>query len=158
MGTERSRLTKEVIVGLVERGLTYQEIGALFLVSRQRVHQIFKGYISLDRAKVLRVFRRMGNRCTLCTSVRKLRVHYLDGNTANQDETNLTLLCEKCKKTAYQEERDKFGMHKRPRRGPRIVRKCNLCGAEKEQLLSQIPMKFCSRRCASQGRWKTITM
>ncbi len=44
---------------------------------------------------------REGFQCTLCKSYQNLRIHHIDENNKNNDEDNLILLCEKCRRIIH---------------------------------------------------------
>ena len=97
---------KEQMQQCREKGLSYQQIGALFGCSRQRVHQILSGYQiakkSLEHKKGwynqlrLAVFVRDNGECQKCGSVEGIILHHIDGNNANNALDNLITVCNNC--------------------------------------------------------------
>ena len=91
---------------LKEQGLSYQSIGAVFGISRQRVHQILSGYQRLNRSlhdpdgwyyKLhLLVLERDNSQCQRCESIEALLVHHLDLDDRNNKLDNLITLCSTC--------------------------------------------------------------
>jgi hypothetical protein len=61
---------------LRQAGCSYGSIGAVYGVSRQRIHQLVK--------------------CQQCGATSNLIVHHLDGNNRNNDVANLVTLCNPC--------------------------------------------------------------
>ena len=78
---------------------SYQDIGTVFNISRQRVHQILSGYKSPDfyTSIMYEHVHRMGNhQCPICGKKKKLIVHHIDGNDRNNKPNNLTSMCVSC--------------------------------------------------------------
>jgi hypothetical protein len=48
-------MDKKTISNLIKEGKTYQEIGKIFNVSRQRIHQIYKEYTSSPKTKITHI-------------------------------------------------------------------------------------------------------
>jgi len=91
------------------KGLSYQSIGNLFGISRQRVQQIVSGYISIRERKnnygktkeINRIFKKVFERdnyiCQICGSrKRSIFVHHIDKNWQNNNMNNLVCLCSNC--------------------------------------------------------------
>ena len=88
------------MVELKRKGYPYSDIGKLFSISRQRVHQIISGYDKLrnngwyedlrqsiiDRDKV----------CQKCGASDSLIVHHIDNDDRNNFLGNLITLCTSC--------------------------------------------------------------
>lgn len=91
-------------------GMTYKEIGFKLGISTPRVHQIYKKYrpISLNLRK--EIVQRDNHACTECESKQHLQVHHIDGNSHNNNFSNLITLCRTCHKAidkqARKESRD----------------------------------------------------
>lgn len=90
---------------LRDRGLSYGQIGKLWGISRQRVHQILSGYgNNLQAMKEHRwygtmrliVFERDGYKCTKCGADKNLLIHHIDGDDNRNYENNLVTLCRSC--------------------------------------------------------------
>ena len=103
---------------LKERGLSYQSIGKVFGISRQRVHQLISGYITPDKRdrgkgthkELIKlydlVYERDNWTCQKCGKVSKYKInkprkrdiiiHHIDGSWKNQNSNNLICLCGKC--------------------------------------------------------------
>jgi len=95
---------QDQMVDLHNKGLSYEDIGSLFKVSRARSHQIISGYGRLNRAlkngwyhKIVEVItERDDHKCQRCGSNQSLIVHHSDGNDRNNNFTNLVALCRSC--------------------------------------------------------------
>jgi len=97
---------KKRMAELKEKGLSYQSIGNLFGISRQRVHQILSGYQILNRswrhkkgwyAEIKSaILERDDYKCQRCDSKENLLVHHQDSNDRNNDSSNLIILCNNC--------------------------------------------------------------
>ena len=87
-------------------GYSYGDIGKLYNISRQRVHQLISGY----GRNLKRLNRHNGNYwkrhnmilnrdnhiCQKCGSNEKPIVHHIDGDDNNNELANLITLCAKC--------------------------------------------------------------
>lgn len=77
-----------------ESRLGYKQIGEIFGVSRQRIHQIYKGYSGVNSKKMNKI--KENKSCAFCSSVVKLHVHHIDKDRKNNDAKNLLVLCFNC--------------------------------------------------------------
>lgn len=86
---------------LIQSGYSYQTIGEIYGISRQRVYQIVTGYGALngskwwDKRREL-IFRRDNYTCLKCGTKDNLLVHHRDGNDRHNSINNLMTLCQKC--------------------------------------------------------------
>jgi len=91
---------------LKRRGLSYQSIGKLFGVSRQRIHQLISGYVEPNRRKNCKkyhwldvlfqsILQRDNFKCQRCLEGAIL-IHHVDGDNYNNDPSNLISLCRSC--------------------------------------------------------------
>ena len=105
---------KEIIIELVDQRYTYQRIGDIFGISRQRIHQIYRNYHSagLGGVHLLREKKRKEDKytCQLCGKVwkegkRRLDVHHLDEELEGKeglkyknckDFSRIITLCHRC--------------------------------------------------------------
>lgn len=85
------------------KGLTYKAIGKLYGMSRQRAHQLIKGYTRPSKApdnylNLIRkaIFERDDNTCQLCRAKEKLLIHHIDLDDRNNNTDNLIVLCASC--------------------------------------------------------------
>ena len=86
---------KEIIKRLYyTNNYAYADIGKLFSISRQRVHQIITGYKTLDDASRIRKYTDMSH-CKLCPN-KGVNIHHIDSNSHNNKSSNLIVLCTKC--------------------------------------------------------------
>jgi predicted DNA-binding protein YlxM (UPF0122 family) len=74
-----------------ESGMTLEQIGKIFNVTRQRIFQCIKKFKLVDKIK-----NRDNNCCAICFKKDKLNIHHIDCNTDNNKEKNLITLCYKC--------------------------------------------------------------
>lgn len=91
---------------LRREGLSCAQIGKLFGVSRQRVHQNTSGYQRLNHSgrhkngwyAVLKsqVYERDHHTCQHCSSTESLIVHHIDNDDNNNEVGNLLTLCKSC--------------------------------------------------------------
>lgn len=93
---KKSEIRKEAIYELRKQGISFKEIAIKMGISRQRIHQIYKDYritptrereIAIDIAR---------NRCVVCGSKENIEIHHLDGDTNNNEQCNLMVLCRNC--------------------------------------------------------------
>jgi len=91
---------KEKIKQLRAKGFSLGNIGKIFGISRQRVHQILTNYQSNSFQKIRPYILKRDNwTCQRCGKKQKypsLEVHHIDGNRHNNIETNLITLCPDC--------------------------------------------------------------
>ena len=90
-----------------EKGMSYQTIGGLFGISRQRVHQILSGYITtfkrkrgyIQNAEINKIFKKIFQRdnyiCQVCRK-KGILIHHIDKNWQNNNFNNLVCLCNNC--------------------------------------------------------------
>ena len=98
-------MDKEKLIELRQKGLSYQQIGQLFGVSRQRIHQILSGYGELLKQLNHKgryhfqheyILLRDGSKCQKCDNTEHLLVHHIDGSDRNNKDGNLITLCYPC--------------------------------------------------------------
>lgn len=94
------------MIELKAKGLSYQSIGLLYGVSRQRVHAIINNYkpISHQTLDIKEIFNKVkerdkmtcqwGVKCSKANN--KLVIHHIDFNDENNKLENLLTLCNKC--------------------------------------------------------------
>ena len=87
---------KKQIKNMSSKGVTYREIGSLFGISFQRVHQIVKNYNRRSDFNIIWTKMRDGFKCLVCDSKNNLEVHHIDNNKRNDKPENLATLCRKC--------------------------------------------------------------
>jgi len=89
---------KQKIFELRQEKKTYQEIASILGVTRQRIHQIYKGYIGYHPDKINSIRVRDNYKCVLCGNNKKLETHHILGrNIENANHpSNLVTLCRKC--------------------------------------------------------------
>jgi len=90
---------------LRKKGLSYEQIGSLFGVSRQYAHQLISGYgevnnslhkrNSINKAHSL-ALQRDNNTCQICQSQNRVIIHHIDGDDTNNNLENLLSVCRKC--------------------------------------------------------------
>ena len=101
MITRRMPISQKMIE-LKTKGKSYQDIGALAGVSRQRVHQLISGYkCPANRNREMQllyeaILRRDNYRCQKCGAAVDLVVHHRDGDDRNNRDSNLACLCNPC--------------------------------------------------------------
>lgn len=76
---------------------TYQEIGKIFNISRQRIQQIYKNYnIKYSKKKKKAIYYLYNNKCNNCNEINNLHIHHIDKNRSNNSLENLLLVCRNC--------------------------------------------------------------
>ncbi len=82
--------------------LSMVEIAKSMGVSRQRVHQVLTGYKSFSKSGLTfaKHPKLSTGRCEGCGG-KATNVHHKDGNSRNNNESNLVPLCKKCHNTAH---------------------------------------------------------
>src|SRR3990167_3999590 len=85
---------KERIEQLRLQRFTFQQIGELLGISKQRAHQILSGNNKKDYDVIKdAIFERDGNVCRWCKKQVDLMLHHIDGNDANNNPKNLLTMC-----------------------------------------------------------------
>lgn len=127
---------------------TYQEIADVLKISKQRVHQIHKGYRTFLKHKSYRrkkIYQLYNNQCYYCENKEKLQIHHKDKNKKNNNIENLILVCIKHHKKLHRgEKKDTLGKNY----------KKSICQQCKKEFnyLYRIG-KFCSKKCGyNNGR------
>ena len=107
----------------MEKGMSYQTIGKLFSISRQRVHQLVSGYITTTERKrhpiknveinriFEKIFQRDNHTCQICGE-KGILIHHIDKNWQNNNFNNLVCLCNNCHLTLHRPKeflRNKYG-------------------------------------------------
>ena len=89
---------KQKLIELRNKGYSYTQIGRLFDISSQRVHQILSGYKNNQELSLVRqgIFERDKFQCQKCEATNDLLLHHLDKNNKNNNPRNLITLCGKC--------------------------------------------------------------
>jgi hypothetical protein len=102
-----------LIAELVNKGMTYEQIGETFGVSRQRIHQLFKRPLYFLNKKsgidflADKVRKRDNNSCVICGKIwrkgRKFDVHHIDKEKESlinynnyKDFSRMVTLCHRC--------------------------------------------------------------
>lgn len=115
---------KERMRSLRATGMSYQNIGNVFGISRQRVHAILSGYQRLQSCARTNgwyayikngIFMRDSHQCQKCGTNKKLIIHHIDGDARNNGLRNLVTLCPPCHAKLHSalrllEEVDKGGL------------------------------------------------
>ena len=94
-------MNNKKIQELLKQGLNYSQIGKLYGVSRQRIHQIAKNYTTIYLKSLKNnIFRRDKHTCQWkekCNGEQEnLIIHHIDLNSKNNLESNLITLCKDC--------------------------------------------------------------
>ena len=102
------KLNKDKVIEMREIGLTYERIGQLFGISKQRVEQIHKkkSYLPYYGPERKVVMIRDGNKCAICDLTEKLVVHHIDKMEGNSLK-NMITLCTQCHHRVHSKPREK---------------------------------------------------
>jgi len=122
---------------------TYQEIANVFKVSRQRIHQIYKDYKTLDSYKNIDGLKYS---CFICGKKKNLEIHHIDGDTHNNDLNNLVCLCLKHHHEADKKMKIKYNKKRDVVLTKKIYEKnCPICN---KNFNAHFPrQKLCSKEC-----------
>jgi transcriptional regulator with XRE-family HTH domain len=145
-------INKEDVLKLRYEGhFTYQEIGDMLGVSRQRIEQI------LNKRKNVPAFRRkalMLGGCSGCDARKGLTLYFLDGDRTNIKIENLIATCTECRKIFRKMTKDVHNRGRVPSRGLAFKEKkeykCMRCGNTFFSFRTN--QKYCSLKCAYESR------
>lgn len=87
---------KQFIKKKRKKGITFENIGNILGISRQRVNQIYRNKLSGREIINNRIREKDNYQCQFCFTNNNLHVHHLDKNRKNNKETNLMTLCYEC--------------------------------------------------------------
>ena len=93
---------------LYQRGKGYSELGRMFGISRQRVHQVINHYIMHGRQGRAEKYEKTFGRCARCGSTKKPILHHVDFDNSNDSAENLLCLCTTCHVAVHKEERSRL--------------------------------------------------
>lgn len=102
---ERQEREKDNMLRLRGQGYSYGAIGALYGISRQRIHQVLSGYGSNNKGLKGNgwyrhiqevVFQRDDHTCQKCASRDNLLAHHINGDDNDNALVNLITLCSNC--------------------------------------------------------------
>ena len=138
------------INSLREKRWSYNRIGVKLGISKQRVHQIYKGYKGLPwtkKRKRKETVEKLGGVCIICGSKENIMIHHLDNVNNNKLEA-LTLLCKK-----HHAEEHIF-LYRKGQKGHFVS--CAFCKVNKFWVtpsgLDLKRGKYCSRSCANRSK------
>ncbi len=131
---------------------SYKAIGLMFGVSKQRIHQIYKGYYAgSSKYASFNKFIETYKACKVCGISEKLEVHHKDGNKRNNEFSNLERLC-----LTHHREAERFLYRNKLKpteynRGG--YKKCKICSKD----IWVVParektQKYCSQKCHGLGQ------
>lgn len=91
-------LRNEQIKTLFIQRFSYEKIGKLFNISKERVNEIITDYLIKDLKKETteKALMEYNKNCNLCGKNSLIKLHYMDGNLNNTDRGNILPLCEEC--------------------------------------------------------------
>lgn len=120
---------KSLILELRNQKKSYQEIGEILGISKQRVHQILLFYRPVPRAVRKQTIGRDKSKCVACGSKKNLEIHHINGDTKDNSKMNLITLCRKCHNKIDKIERQntrgsnafyRYGEEIRPKKNPKL--------------------------------------
>lgn len=89
----------ETICRLIVRGCTYEQVGEVLGISKQRVHQIYnKKYFCSNHFAAIRhyILERDDFKCQFCFKSKNIQVHHLNKVNTDNKPSNLMTLCQLC--------------------------------------------------------------
>jgi len=144
---------KEQIINLRNSGKPFNYIGKIFHISRQRVHQIYSGYNTVDQ-KISKALKE--DKCEVCFSKGNLDLHHIDGNPKNNDKTNLLTACKKCHAKLDEISREARGVKRiffTEKVVEVITKVCRRCGKEFTDKEYKIRNRIhCSNKCRKKTK------
>lgn len=87
-------ITKEEVDRLYYRVHNYSEVARILGVTKQRVHQVAKGYRTISRNDFY--LKHLKPICEECKSQNSTELHHVDGTTTNNTARNLKSVCKRC--------------------------------------------------------------
>lgn len=105
---------KEVMISLYDKGISLNNIGKMFNVSRQRIYQIIHNKKKQHRNdKKLAVYKkevlkRDNNKCVICGNSENIIMHHIDGDISYNAMTNLIIVCKSCHTKIHNKEQFNF--------------------------------------------------
>ncbi|MCK5061786.1 hypothetical protein KAR28_04495 [Candidatus Parcubacteria bacterium] len=93
---------KNRMKNLIDKGMSYQRVGKIFNISRQRVFQIVKETEKNNNLEIQNLFKSVKKRdnfkCQLCDekNKEKLIIHHIDECPSNNHIMNLVTVCKSC--------------------------------------------------------------
>jgi hypothetical protein len=91
---------KDEIRKMYNNNYPYSYIAKIMGISKQRVHQIIKGYGHTGRSGRDKYYKNMGM-CDECKKNPATELHHIDGNTKNDVSENLMKICYPCHKKLH---------------------------------------------------------
>ena len=141
---------KTIIHEMRKERKTYQEIADSLGITKQRVHQIYKNYSSMNHEKTLKVRDRDDGMCVICDSTENLEVHHINGIRRDNHLDNLVTLCRKCHVRVETQDKKNRKQEKRFGGGPRkrVLVVCTRCTKKTWHTPSVSKRrKYCSQKC-----------
>jgi len=89
----------EKIKALIDKGISYRNVGEMFNLTGSRIHQIYNSYKCLPKSIHDRIIERDNYKCQwgeVCEKDSKLQVHHINRDSSNNRFNNLITLCTKC--------------------------------------------------------------
>lgn len=139
-----------LIVELRGQRKTYEEIANVVGVSRQRVHQILKGYKSTPKYIREMTLRRDKRQCLICSNTKNLEVHHINGIKGDNHSDNLVTLCRKCHHRIEKKDRETWKgqpekVYNPEKRKKSYEKNCIQCLNKFKTSLAR--QRFCSKKC-----------
>ena len=133
---------KDLIQKLRGQRYTYQAIGNLLNLTRQRVHQIYTNYACTKKYIRESAKSRDGGICVICGSNENIEIHHINGIKNDNRLSNLATLCRKCHVSMMKGK--KFNVLHIDNC---ITLVCIQCGKTFKVTPSRKNAKFCSKKC-----------
>ena len=85
-------INKQIAKELRDKRFKLKEIGDIFGVSKQRVHQVLRNYDTMSHEKSAKIRKEL---CEICGK-KSENIHHIDGNSSNNKQENLLSVCHRC--------------------------------------------------------------
>ena len=133
-----------------EERYSFSKIGRMYNISRQRAHQLIKGYKSFASHNFSSKnidFMVSGN-CKMCSKEMSVDIHHIDGDSSNNIPSNLMRLCKECHYKIHIGKKREYHPKKK---AIRVAYICNYCGDVFSRPRGvKNPNIYCSKKCYGQ--------
>ena len=136
---------KALILKLRAQKLSYEQIGEILEISKQRVHQIFKTYnTSSDIPKTI-------HKCVVCGNEEFLECHHKDFDSYNHKSSNLEWRCVKHHKLIHKGRKCEERMFSAPDGYVTIKQASALCGVDENTIIKWLRENILQKYRTNKG-------